>query len=72
MLVDTFIGTLMRTKLLGFKLSRDQKGLIKWYNCYGFLAWERLRAVGSVWDPLLLIFGVMFRGVTMQKQAWSY
>ena len=27
---DTFIGTLIRRKLLGFKLSTDQKDLMRW------------------------------------------
>ena len=30
MLVGTFIDTLIRKKLLGFKLSTDQKGLMRW------------------------------------------
>ena len=30
MLAGTFIGTLIRIKLLDFKLSTDQKDLMKW------------------------------------------
>ena len=70
--VGTFIGTLICKKVLGFKWSTDLKGLMRWQNCYGFLAWECLNVFESVWDPLLLIFGMMFMGPTMQKQTWLY